>query len=202
MSIHVKAIHTPWGLADHEKTYADGIVFYGTPSHGGLKLDAERNAKVHPALREQDGWYEEDCAWAKVAFTFPEAFPETEREVVVQTLKNWFPDEYEAVTGTVLALGESRIKDERYFLREHADDWIVISAINSDRHPGMVECVATKGGDCNGGVARRYLVAEGEYDKRGSFGFVIDEARHMPYDGPSSFATFRAYSAHHVQAGG
>jgi len=203
MSINAKVIHTPWGLADQEKPYADGIVFYGTPSHGGLKLDPERNAKVHSALREHDGWYEEDCAWAKVAFTFPEAFPETEREVAVMTLKQWFPDEYETVTGAVLAPGESHIKDERCFLKEHADDWIVISAINSDQHPGMVECIAAKGGARDQSVKRRYLVAEDEYDQRGPFGFVIEEARHLSYDGPSSFAVLRhASSVQDVQAGG
>lgn len=37
--------YTPWGKADYEKVYAEGIVFYGTPSHGGFKLDRERNAR-------------------------------------------------------------------------------------------------------------------------------------------------------------
>ena len=49
------SIHTPWGAADYEKIYAEGVIFHGTPSHGGFRLDAERNAKVHPLLREQDG---------------------------------------------------------------------------------------------------------------------------------------------------
>ena len=185
------ATYTPWGRADHEHVYAEGIVFYGTPSHGGFKLDRERNAKVHPALREGGGWYEEDCAWAKVAYTFPDVFPETERDSAVRTLKEWYPNEYEIVTGTILAPGESHVKDERCFLMEHAGDWVVIAAIISSQPQGMVECVATLGGARDGSKERRYLVPDGEYQQRGPFGFVIDEDRLAPYTGSSSFASFR-----------
>lgn len=191
--------YTPWGKADYEKVYAEGIVFYGTPSHGGFKLDHERNAKVHPALRERGGYYEEDCAWAKVAFTFPEVFPEMDREAAIRTLKEWYPDEYETVAGVILAPGESHVKDERLFLERHANDLIVISAIRSDQHPGMVECIAKIGGrrgqwGKSDSAERRYLVFNQEYDRRGKFGFVIDPDRHALYDGPSSFIARRAAS--------
>lgn len=43
--------HTPWGVADYAREYAEGIVFYGTPSHGGFKLSAQRLARMHPATR-------------------------------------------------------------------------------------------------------------------------------------------------------
>jgi hypothetical protein len=190
---------TPWGKADYEKVYAEGIVFYGTPSHGGFQLDHERNAKVHPALRERGGYYEEDCAWAKVAFTFPEVFPEKDREAAIRTLKEWYPDEYETVAGVILAPGESHVKDERLFLERHANDWIVISAIRSDQHPGMVECIATIGGrrgqwGKSNSAELRYLVPDAEYDRRGKFGFVIDPTRHALCDGPSSFIARRAAS--------
>lgn len=180
-------IHTPWGTASYEKVYAEGVVFHGAPSHGGFKLDDERNATVHPLLSERSGWYEEDCAWSKVAFTFPELFPEKDRAAAVVTLKNWYPDAYEAIAGVTLAPGESVVKDERRFREEHARDWIVIAAITSDRRPGMVECVAAKGGVRGQVPERRYLVAQEEYRIRGCFGFVIDEARHALCDGPSAF---------------
>ena len=191
--------YTPWGKADYEKVYAEGIVFYGTPSHGGFKLDRERNTKVHPALRERDGFYEEDCAWAKVAFTFPDVFSEKDREAAIRTMKEWYPDEYETVAGVILAPGESHVKDERLFLERHANDWIVISAIRSAQHPGMVECIATIGGRRGQrgkpvSAERRYLVSNQEYDQRGKFGFVIDPDRHSLCDGPSSFLSGRAAS--------
>jgi hypothetical protein len=199
MLIPTNPAYTPWGKADYEKVYAEGIVFYGTPSHGGFKLDRERNAKVHPALRERGGFYEEDCAWAKVAFTFPNVFSEKDREAAIRTLKECYPDEYETVAGVILAPGESHVKDERLFLERHANDWIVISAIRSDQHPGMVECIATIGGrreqwGKSDSAERRYLVPDAEYGRRGKFGFVIDPTRHALCDGPSSFIARRAAS--------
>jgi hypothetical protein len=74
--------------------------------------------------------------------------------------------------------------------RDHSSDWVVISAIRSDQDPGMTECVATLGGNRRGPEQRRYLVPSDEYDP-GRFGFVIDEARHRLYGGPSSFAGWR-----------
>lgn len=132
-----RSVHTPWGVADYAREYAVGIVFYGTPSHGGFKLSAERLVRMHPALRETDGWFEEDCDWAKVAFAFPECFTDEQHEAAIRALKDWCPDEYEAVTGASLAPGDSHIKDERLFHERHAQDWVVISAIRSDRHGGM-----------------------------------------------------------------
>jgi hypothetical protein len=203
MTIHDKPVYTPWGKADHEQTYAEGIVFYNTSSHGGFKLDRIRNAQVPPALRERGGWYEEDCAWAKVVYAFPAIFPEEELASAIQTLKTWYPDAWESLTGTTLAPGESFIKDERCFLEEHASDWIVISAITSEQQPGMVECIATLGGTRNGIGERRFLVSDDEYRQRKPFGFVIDETRHAPYGRQSSFAILRgASSDQHVHVGG
>jgi len=185
-----RPVHTPWGVADYAREYAEGIVFYSTPSHGGFKLSAERLAQMHPALREKDGWFEEDCAWAKVAFAFPECFTDEQQEAAIRTLKDWCPDEYEAVIGKTLAPGDSHTKDQRLFHECHAQDWVVISAIRSDQHSGMVECIATLGGKRGqwgkpDSAERRYLVPDAEYDRRGEFGFVIDPDRHALCDGPT-----------------
>ena len=59
------------------------------------------------------------------------------------------------------------------------------SVIRSDQHSGMTECIATLGGNRNARETRRYLVPSDEYHV-GRFGFVIDEARHRLYAGPSS----------------
>ena len=194
-----RPVHTPWGVADYAREYAAGIVFYGTPSHGGFKLSAERLVRMHPALRETDGWFEEDCDWAKVAFAFPECFTDEQHEAAIRALKDWYPDEYEVVTGETLAPGDSHIKDQRLFHERHAQDWVVISAIRSDRHPGMVECIAALGGKRgewgrSDPEKRRYLVSDAEYDRRGEFDFVIDPDRHALCDGPSSFLSGRVTS--------
>ena len=79
-------------------------------------------------------------------------------------------------------------KDRRDFERHHADAWIVASAITSSHQPGMVEVVAVLGARQGKQVQeRRFLVPTAEYQARGPFGFVIDEGRHVPYDGSSSF---------------
>ncbi len=51
----------------------------------------------------------------------------------------------------------------------------------------------TLGGDCAGTRGtRRYLVPSQEYGTSGGrSGFVIDEARHRLYDGPSSFVGWK-----------
>lgn len=55
---------SPWGRVQSETVYGPGIVSVSTASHGGVKLDRERNALVPVKHRAGDGWYEEDCDWA------------------------------------------------------------------------------------------------------------------------------------------
>lgn len=179
---------TPWGASQLASIYAEGIVAHMTAGHGGFRLSAERNDKVMPALRIGSGWYEEDDAWAIVALTFPDLFTGYERKLADRTIRDKWPDEWEAIHGRPLQAGESIGKDRRDFERRHADDWIVASAITSSHQPGMVEVVAVLGARQDIHVEeRRFLVPTAEYQARGRFGFVIDEGRHVPYDGPSSF---------------
>ena len=98
--------HTPWGLADHHERLAPGIDSYSTPSHGGYHLDATRVATMPEALRTMgrpDGiggrWYEEDCDWSAVALAWPELFPPEAQAHALNTMRNYNPDAYEAVTG-------------------------------------------------------------------------------------------------------
>ncbi|AEI04539.1 hypothetical protein OCA5_pHCG300940 (plasmid) [Afipia carboxidovorans OM5] len=184
--IHSTA-NTPWGASQGATVYADGVVCHSTAGHGGFHLDAAHNAKVHPALRTRGGWYEEDSAWAAVAQAFPELFTDYERHHAEQTIRDWYPDVWEAIHGRSLLPGESHEKDRRTFERDHAADWIVVSAITSEHRKGFVEVVATLGGKRGPGTEeRRFLVPADEYQV-GRFGFVIDETRHSLYGGLSSF---------------
>jgi hypothetical protein len=72
-------MHTPWGKSDYSERFAPGIVFYGTSSHGGIHLSPARVAGMIPELLAAnvasgygEQWYEEDCAVALVALSFPE----------------------------------------------------------------------------------------------------------------------------------
>lgn len=182
---------TPWGAPQSALQYAEGVVFLSTASHGGFSLAPERNAQVQTVLRNGGGWYEEDQAWAIVAITFPTLFTAFERRCADQTVKDSWPDAWEAISGTVLAPGQSHTKDRREFERQHARDWVVISAISSSHHEGFVECIATRGGKRDRHAQeQRYLVLSSEYDM-GQFGFVIDPGRQRPYDGPSDFVGFQ-----------
>lgn len=179
--------NTLWGPSQGATIHADGVVFHSTAGHGGFLLSPERNSKVHPSLRVIGGTYEEDEAWAIVAFTFPDLFTSFERRCAERTMKDSFPDAWEAITGNALEPGESRKKDERAFFDKHAHDWIVVSAIFSDYQAGFTEVIATPGGKRGPGTEeRRFLVPSEEYCV-GHFGFVIDPGRHAVYGGPSSF---------------
>ncbi|EJT00878.1 hypothetical protein RCCGE510_32876 (plasmid) [Rhizobium sp. CCGE 510] len=182
---------TPWGPSQGATAYADGIVCHTTAGHGGFHLSSARNAKVHQTLRADGGWYEEDAAWAIVACTFPDLFTAYERKCADKTTRDSWPDAWEEIHGRSLAPGESCAKDAQAFAREHAEDWIVISALRSEHHPGMTEVIATIGGTRGEHVdERRFLVPSQEYAV-GRFGFVIDEGKHVAYGGPSSFAGWR-----------
>lgn len=182
---------TPWGPSQGAVHYGEGVVFHSTSGHGGFHLSSERNAKVHPLLLEVGGWYEEDAAWAAVATAWPNLFTALERRQAEETLRHNWPDVWEAIKGRKLRPGESRSRDAEAFAHDHAQDWVVISAIYSDHHPGFTEVVATLGGRRDQKAEeRRFLVPSADY-KVGPFGFVIDETRHAAFGGPSSFIGWR-----------
>ncbi|MCG8274723.1 hypothetical protein MIC97_24920 [Aquamicrobium sp. NLF2-7] len=186
---------TPWGQSQGATVYADGVVFHSTAGHGGFLLSADRNGKVHHSIRAVGAAYEEDEAWAIIAFSFPHLFTSFERRAAEKTMKDSFPDAWEAITNSVLAPGESRKKDERAFFAKHHDDWIVVSAIVCDHQPGFTEVVAVPGGRRGPGAEeRRFLVPLDEY-RVGRFGFVIDPERHAAYGGPSSFVGWQGRPA-------
>lgn len=185
------AASTPWGSSQLATIYGPGVVAHSTAGHGGFHLSADRNRLVELALRKDSPWYEEDCEWAIVALTFPDLFTAYERKCADETIRHSWPETWERIHGRILASGESRSKDRHAFEETHADDWVVNSAIYSDQHPGMTEVVGTKGGLRGAGAERRFLVPSEDYGTRGQFGFVIDETRHQPYDGPSSFVGWR-----------
>jgi hypothetical protein len=69
---------TPWGNSDHTRRMAKGITFYGTPSHGGIRVTpkaAEGLSAAALAEAEVWGnayWFEEDCTYALVLHEKPE----------------------------------------------------------------------------------------------------------------------------------
>lgn len=182
---------TPWGMAQVSRQFADGIILHSTASHGGFHLAENANATIHPLFRNDDGFYEEDCEWAKVAHAFPQLFTAYERRLADRTLRDTCPDAYERVMSVTLKDGQSHIRDRQEFEKRHRNDWVVIAALNFDHKPGFVECIATLGGIRGETGERRFLVPGSDYTI-GRHGFVIDPLKHQPYDGPSSFVTWAA----------
>ena len=175
---------TPWGIAQTSVAYTEGIVCHSTASHGGFQVDEERSAAMPAALRNRDGWYEEDAEWAKVATAFPALFTDYEREHAERTLRDWNPDAWEAAYGRALRPSESFVRDRQHFEAAHARSWVVIAAISSRDHPGQVECTAARGGDRRAKDRRSFLVPADEY-RIGRHGFVIDPERHHPVADPT-----------------
>ena len=178
-----EGMRTPWGTADSAQVMAPGIGWVGTPGHGGIKLSPAVNRRMPDYMRLKGGWYEEDCEWAMVYVAMAADLRVAGRDAdfdghakqAVSTLRNWFPDAYERFFGETIPEGESTVKDERIFKARHANDLIVISAVNSKVRKGFVEATATVGADRAVGNDRTFLVPSADYEGRGRFGFVIDD---------------------------
>jgi len=142
-------------------------------------------------LHTRDQYYEEDERWAAVALTFPDLFTAYELRSAESSIKDWQSEAREEIFGTILSPGESHEKDRRAFVKAHANDWVVISAVTSRHEKGFVEVVATLGGKRDGvREERRFLVPAEEY-KVSRFGFVINVGRHRVYGGPSDFVGWK-----------
>jgi Domain of unknown function (DUF7007) len=177
---------TPWGKADHVVPTADGVWQVGTPGHGGFKLDRARNAQIDARWRKQGGWYEEDVEWAIVMFTFPEIEKDPKEGVQARCiLKNYYPHLYAAITGNPVSLAESRVLRREAAEAANRDKFVARSAFG-DWHPkvpaGFVGVVARR---ASSEEERFFLVLDAEYEQRAEFGFVVDEARHQSWTGPT-----------------
>lgn len=114
-----------------------------------------------------------------MAFGFPDLFTDREKRSADRTLRDWEPDAWEAAHGRALSAEDSFTRDRQRFEREHAADWVVISAVRSTSYPGFVETIATIGGRRDALQSRAWLVPSAEYSA-GRHGFVINPARHAP----------------------
>lgn len=188
---------TPWGPSQQSKHITRGIVEYSTASHGGIHVSKTMVEKMPEALRKGangcirpagDAWFEEDCSWAFVALAFPEHYKEHE-ESAERTLRNWFPEAWEAYYGRPLQPGESSARDEQVFRETNRDNFIVTSAWGdwAENVPtGMVGVFARRESN---GAEGCWLVPDLEYESRrhdgaSRFGFVVDPKRHRRMDAP------------------
>jgi hypothetical protein len=170
---------TPWGPAQVAYKYAPGIINYSCAGHGGFHLSPTRNAQVHPAWSRPEGWYEEDCEYSIAVLSFPDAFHPDMVASAHESAKNWFPREYEAVTGGVVDAEESSVLRDEIFLAEHAHDYLTTAAWGdwADWVPkGKVGVTAKVGGRESAGEEKRFLVDAERYQARKGT-YVVDLER-------------------------
>ena len=181
-----EGMQTPWGTAQTVTQIGAHVYFVSTASHGGVKLPAQLNRQIPDYLRRASGWYEEDCDWAIPFACLPPAtwFPEqiSRGRNALDTLRDWYPDEYERFTGQVIAPGQSHSRDRDVFMKTHAEDLVVISAFG-DWHAkvpsGFVGVIATIGGLRPHGAAERcFLIPTAEYEALREYGFVVDATKY------------------------
>jgi len=157
-----------WGRVNSVGEIAQGVVHVDCEGHGGLKLSPERNRAIPPPLRRPSGWYEEDCESHIVGMAFPEAFGgsgaevEAFREAETQSVKDWFPDDFEKAYGVRLGLGESYTRDEQSWKAAAKDRGLklAVNATVRPDMPGVVLVAATDDGEAAGGGECHYLVPD------------------------------------------
>jgi hypothetical protein len=177
------ATSTPWGPSQQSEKITRGIVSYSTAGHGGIHVSPKLNQQIPAHLRIEDGWYEEDCDWARVCLAFPHLFSQCRVDAATASLRAWYPDAYEAHFGVILEPGESYAKDQREFAVRHEQDLIVVSASLLQGDGTTVVAFATRGGvrkSPEWEEGQTFHIARDEYDARGPYGFIIDPAKHFP----------------------
>lgn len=137
---------SPWGPATLEMT-APGIATLDGEGHGGIKLSAERNKAIPAALRNSNGWYEEDCEAHIVKMYHPEAWPRLARGSEERSVMDWFPDKWEKATGNTLKPGESHVRDEQNWAASNVDNFVVRSAITDPDDNNFVLVTARRAAD-------------------------------------------------------
>lgn len=121
---------SPWGIVQYQEQIDSLMVSVSTASHGGVKVMPKFNKLIPQELRNQGGWYEEDCEYS-IPFYFLYHWISKEnredREEYLKVLKNYFPFKLEACLNIDIKPGESAIKDEYIFKNENQNKWISFS---------------------------------------------------------------------------
>jgi hypothetical protein len=165
--------NSPWGAVQGCREIADGITFVSTASHGGIKLSQARLQQLPMILQFEAGWYEEDCESSFVIFGFPQYFSENQVQSAKRIMMDYFPTQYESVTGEVIPFSKSLKKRELDFKAKTKDRFVSISAYSIDN--GMVKICATLGGSREyGAVEKCFVLPSSLYATRNYFGFIVD----------------------------
>jgi len=171
-------VSTPWGAPQHTEFLARGVFSVITAGHGGIKVADAFNQRIPEYLRNEDGWYEEDCDWCLVALAFPDLFSDADVESAKKTLADYYPNAFEAHFGYRPTAEQSHVVAREEFDRQHRDHWQIYSARGEGR---FVLGHGRVGGREGHGPERLFIVPRDEYRRReAGMNFVIDDDRHGP----------------------
>ena len=110
--------YTPWGYPQGVLVICDFMYQVYTSSHGGVKVSPEKNLEIPEYMRNEHGWYEEDCDWAIPATVFEQEYlasiqdstkQANAQEEIRKCLRHWHPDAYEKWHGVSVQEGESKL---------------------------------------------------------------------------------------------
>ena len=169
---------TPWGQSQHKTVCAPGIILYTTARHGGYHVSPTRNELIPAVLRRADGWYEEDCDWGAVVWTFREYFSTKHVQQAERTIIDWAPYAYEALTGAVLQPGQSFRKDADTFESNNKGNYVSMSAYGDHHKEVPAGYVAVHAKRAEPADERWFLVPLAEY-RNGQHWFVINPDVHQ-----------------------
>jgi len=180
----------PWGSVLSFSQLAVGIDNVAAEMDSGLKLSPERNDAMPDRFRRKDGWYgsglNESCLPMLVFFDdigdFISSLGGPNKIEIKQRVKDYFPYDYEHVTGEVIPDKKSLVKRQDRFFLENKNNFVEYAA--EDLGDGMtVRVFACRGGrhkNRSSSESRVYDVPIDYYDARPEFGMVIIEGE----DGP------------------
>ncbi len=154
---------TPWGPKQEEWEVA-GFSWVSTPRHGGIYLTPEQRKDIPDLIKPHSSdteriWWEEDSAWSlPVVYLLsqrPHDSLSDEEDYLLErahdTARDWFPDEWEQMTGREIRLDESYSREVgRDIALERGDDLLAgtiwrSSPENSWVPEGMVGVAAYPG---------------------------------------------------------
>lgn len=170
--------YSPWGKIDGVDTIAEGIWVFSTPGHGGVKLSRKRQNEMPAIFRKQGGWYEEDCEAALVVLGLQRYFSQEKVVQAEKSVKDWFPDQYETWSGTVIPIHESRTKTKRKFDEDNYHNFVTISAYGDWQKNVPINMVGVVAKQNSTGIEKYFLVHKDEYQNRKT-SFVINLDKHQ-----------------------
>lgn len=94
----------------HKARVTKGVTYFYEPFPGHFRVTRNVNRKIPYHLREWDGIYGDEGAWAKLCVAMPALFTREEQILAWDTLRDQFPEVYKEEVQQLLKAFERRSK--------------------------------------------------------------------------------------------